>query len=155
VDGAVWFCREVWPEVLSRWPGARLSLVGRNPAAEVRALASVPGVEVVGPVPDTRPAVYRASVTVVPLRIARGVQNKVLESLGMAKATVTSPPPLDGLGAVPGRDLLVASSPAEWVTCLTSLFDDAARRKELGSAGRAYVEENHDWEVCLAPLAGL
>jgi polysaccharide biosynthesis protein PslH len=155
VDGASWFCREVWPEVRRRRPDARLSLVGRSPAPEVQALAGVPGVEVVGGVPDTRPYTRRASVTVVPLRIARGIQNKVLESLAMGKATVVSPPPLDGLAAVPGRDLLVADSPAEWVSCLAGLFDDPSRRRQLGAAGRAYVDQNHHWEVCLAPLAGL
>jgi sugar transferase (PEP-CTERM/EpsH1 system associated) len=155
VDGAVWFCREVWPGVRRRWGDARLALVGRSPAPEVRALAALPGVEVVGTVPDVRPQVNRASVTVVPLRIARGVQNKVLESLAMGKATVVTPPPLEGLRASPGEHLLVADSPAEWVAHLTRLFEDTSRRRQLGAAARAYVVENHCWDRCLAPLAGL
>jgi sugar transferase (PEP-CTERM/EpsH1 system associated) len=155
VDGAEWFCREIWPEVRRRSPQARLALVGRSPAPEVQALARIPGVEVVGSVPDVRPHVARASVTVVPLRIARGVQNKVLESLAMGKATVVSPPPLEGLRAAPGEHLLLARSPAEWVESLTRLFENATLRRQLGTAGRAYVEEHHCWERCLAPLAGL
>jgi sugar transferase (PEP-CTERM/EpsH1 system associated) len=155
VDGASWFCSEVWPEVQRRWPEARLALVGRNPAPQVQALARIPGIEVVGAVADVRPEIARASATVVPLRIARGVQNKVLESLAMGKATVVSPPPLEGLRAAPGRDLLVARSPAEWVECLGRLFEGAALRRQLGSAGRAYAEQNHRWETCLAPLTGL
>jgi sugar transferase (PEP-CTERM/EpsH1 system associated) len=155
VDGARWFCREVWPEVRRRWPRARLALVGRNPVPEVRALSATGGVEVVGSVPDVRPEVARASVTVVPLRIARGVQNKVLESLAMGKATVVSPPPLDGLRAAPGEHLLLARSPTEWLDCLTRLFQGPALRRQLGVAGRAYAERNHCWERCLAPLGEL
>jgi sugar transferase (PEP-CTERM/EpsH1 system associated) len=155
VDGAVWFCNEVWPRVRQRWPQARLALVGRNPAAPVRALAGVGGVEVVGPVPDVRPEVARASVTVVPLRIARGVQNKVLESLAMSKATVVSPTPLEGLRAAPGEHLLLARSAQEWVECLSRVFEGPALRRHLGAAGRAYTEQNHRWEHCLAPLASL
>jgi sugar transferase (PEP-CTERM/EpsH1 system associated) len=155
VDGARWFCREVWPAVRRRWPKASLALVGRSPAPEVQALARIPGVEVVGSVPDVRPQVARASVTVVPLRIARGVQNKVLESLAMGKATVVSPPPLEGLRAAPGEHLFLAHSPAEWVECLTRLFEGPALRRQLGTAGRVYAEENHCWERCLSPLGDL
>jgi sugar transferase (PEP-CTERM/EpsH1 system associated) len=155
VDGATWFCREVWPEVRRRRPEARLALVGRNPRPEVQALAATEGVEVVGAVPDVRPEVARANVTVVPLRIARGVQNKVLESLAMGKATVVSPAPLEGLRANPGEHLLVARTPAEWADHLTQLFADLAMRRRLGEAGRAYVETTHCWDRCLAPLGEL
>jgi sugar transferase (PEP-CTERM/EpsH1 system associated) len=155
IDGAVWFCREVWPRVRQRWPEARLALVGRNPAAAVQALATVPGVTVVGPVADVRLEMARASATVVPLRIARGVQNKVLESLAMAKATVVSPPPLEGLRAAPEQHLLLARSPEEWVASLSRVFEASTLRRRLGAAGRAYTEQNHCWEGCLAPLARL
>jgi hypothetical protein len=101
------------------------------------------------------PEVARATVTVVPLRIARGVQNKVLESLAMGKATVVSPPPLEGLRVTPGEHLLLARSPSEWVECLTRLFERPALREQLGAAGRAYTEANHCWERCLAPLMRL
>jgi sugar transferase (PEP-CTERM/EpsH1 system associated) len=155
VDGAGWFCREVWPEVRRRRPDARFLLVGRRPAPAVRRLADLPGVELVGQVPDVRPHVVRASVAVVPLRIARGVQNKVLEALAMAKPTVASPQTLAGLKARPGTHLLRASSPAEWAQAVLRLFDDAALRHRLGAAGRRYVEENHCWDRCLAPFAPL
>ena len=92
---------DAWPEILRRRPGARLLLVGRRPVPEVRRLAKVPGVEVVGQVPDVRPYVARAAVIVVPLRLARGIQNKVLEALAMGKATVASPShwPVSGLAS--------------------------------------------------------
>jgi sugar transferase (PEP-CTERM/EpsH1 system associated) len=155
IDGVRWFCREVWPEVVRRRSGATFALVGRRPAPAVLRLAGLPGVELVGQVPDVRPYVARAAVTVVPLRIARGVQNKVLESLALGKPTVASPQTLAGLRAEPGVHLLRASSPAEWVEAVLRLFDDRDLRRRLGSAGRRYVEEHHHWDRCLEPFTEL
>jgi sugar transferase (PEP-CTERM/EpsH1 system associated) len=155
VDGVNWFCREVWPEILHRRPQLRLALVGRRPVPAVRRLAELPGVDLIGQVPDVRPHVASAAVTIVPLRLARGVQNKVLEALAMSKATVTSPQACQGLRTTPGEDLLVASSPGEWVEAILALLDDPDLRRCLGSAGRRYVEENHRWDRCLEPLAPL
>ena len=155
VDGVVWFCREVWPEVRRRRPRARFALVGRRPAPAVRRLAAQPGVDVVGPVPDVRPHLARAAVVVAPLRIARGVQNKVLEALAMARPAVVSPPVLAGLGAGPGVPVLVAATPAEWVEAVVHLLDDPDARRRLGAAGRRHVEECHRWDHCLEPLEAL
>ena len=155
VDGVVWFCRAIWSKILHRRPEAKLYIVGRQPVPAVRQLAELTGVEVVGTVPDVRPWVERAAVAVVPLRIARGVQNKVLEALAMARPVVASPTCLGGMLTVPGRHLLAATEPDEWATSLLSLFDDPAWCERLGAAGRAFVEEHHDWSRCLEPLAEL
>jgi sugar transferase (PEP-CTERM/EpsH1 system associated) len=155
VDGANWFCHEVWPEIVRRQPGAKVYLVGRRPAPAVRRLAGLPGVELVGQVPDVRPYLARSAVSVVPLRIARGVQNKVLEAMAMGKAVVASPQTLLGLKASPGTHLLRASSPGEWVGAVLRLFADQDLRLRLGLAGRRYVEENHRWECCLEPFGPL
>ena len=152
VDGAVWFARAVWPLIREKWPAATFAVVGRNPAAEVRRLAGLPGVSVVGGVPDVRPHVAGAAAVVVPLRIARGVQNKVLEALAMAKAVVAAPAALNGVSAEPGRHLLAAATPAGWVAALGGLFAGPARAAALGAAGRAFVEQYHHWDKCLAPL---
>jgi sugar transferase (PEP-CTERM/EpsH1 system associated) len=153
IDGVVWFVQEAWPALRQRHPDLKLQLVGRRPAPAVTRLGAVPGLEVVGQVPDVRPYVARAGVVVVPLRLARGVQNKVLEALAMAKATVASPQALEGLQARVGQDVLAASTPDEWVGAIDRLLGDAALRRQLGTAGRAYVEARHRWDVCLEPLA--
>jgi len=106
-------------------------------------------------VPDVRPHVARSAVVVVPLQIARGVQNKVLEALAMAKATVASPGALTGLKVRPGVELLAASAATEWVETVTRLLTDSEARVRLGSAGRAYVERFHRWETCLEPFGSL
>jgi sugar transferase (PEP-CTERM/EpsH1 system associated) len=155
VEACLRFCRDVWPEVHRRRPEAKFYLVGRRPSPALRCLASLPGVELVGQVPDVRPYTARASVTIVPLRIARGVQNKVLESLAMGRATIVSPQTLAGLKARPGVHLLQASSSEEWLQTILTLFDDPALRRRLGEAGRRYVEEHHSWERCLKPLGSL
>jgi glycosyltransferase involved in cell wall biosynthesis len=107
----------------------------------------------VGEVPDVRPYVARAGVAVVPLQIARGIQNKTLEALAMAKPTVASPQTLRGLKARPGVHLLEASSPPDWVENILRLFNDPDLGQRLGLAGRRFVEEQHHWETCLEPFA--
>jgi polysaccharide biosynthesis protein PslH len=155
VDGACWFCREPWPDILRRLPGTRVSLVGRRPAPEVCRLARLDGVDVVGQVPDVRPFLTSAAVVLAPLRIARGVQNKVLEALAMSKAVVASPQALEGLRVDPGVHLLVASTPAEWADAVAHLLGAPEVRRRLGAASRQFVEANHHWGLCLEPLGAL
>lgn len=152
VDAATWFARGVWPGVREKYPAAEFRVVGRKPTPAVQELARLPGVTVVGQVPDVRPHVAAAAVVVAPLRLARGLQNKVLEALAMGKPVVAAPAALAALRAEPGRHLLAASKPAEWVNAIGRLFDDEGLRRELGAAGRRYVEEHHHWEHCLEPL---
>jgi sugar transferase (PEP-CTERM/EpsH1 system associated) len=155
VDGVCWFAQEVWPALHGRHPECKLYLVGRQPTAAVRSLRGRPGVELVGTVPDVRPYLARAAVAVVPLHIARGVQNKVLEALAMGKAVVASPQALQGVRARPGTHLLSAASVPEWGEAVTRLLADAGLRRRLGAAGREFVEAHHSWERCLEPLAAL
>jgi sugar transferase (PEP-CTERM/EpsH1 system associated) len=151
-DAAVWFAREMWPAVRAKFPDAEFRIVGRSPTAPVRALASLPGVNLVGQVPDVRPFVASAAAVVVPLRLARGVQNKVLEAMAMGKAVVAAPASLAALRTVSGVHLLSASTPQEWIDAVCGLLADPARRRELGLAARRFVEEHHHWERCLQPL---
>jgi sugar transferase (PEP-CTERM/EpsH1 system associated) len=151
-DAAVWFARAVWPAVREKFPGAEFRIIGRNPPPAVRALVTVPGVNLVGQVPDVRPFVASASVVVVPLRLARGIQNKVLEAMAMGKAVVAAPAALAALGTVPGVHLLAASTPQEWVDAIGGLLANPQQRQQLGIAARQYVEQNHHWERCLQPL---
>ena len=155
VDGARWFCERVWPEIRRRRPDATFALVGSNPSTAARRLGELPGVKLVGPVPDVRPYLVKASLVVVPLQVARGLQNKVIEALAMGKAVVTSPQAAEGLAVEEGVHLRLARDPQEWVREIDSLFASPSQRARLGRAGRQYAEEHHRWEAQLAPLSQL
>jgi sugar transferase (PEP-CTERM/EpsH1 system associated) len=155
VEGVCWFCREVWPDVHRRRPDAKVYLVGRKPTSAVQQLAEIPGVEVVGPVPDVRPYLARSALAIAPLRLGRGVQNKVLEAMAMAKAAVVSSQVLSGLRAEPGKQVLAAAQPTEWVEHILHLFNNEEARRQLGRAGRQFVEKQHHWDNCLTTVGDL
>ena len=147
VDAVGWFARDVLPLVRLKQADAEFHIVGANPAAEVRALQS-DIVHVTGRVADIRPYIAHASVCVAPMRIARGIQNKVLEALAMARPTVVTPDALEGIEAMPGRDLLLAEDPAAFAAaCLVALAPAAA---SIGAAGRALVARDYAWDRRMA-----
>jgi polysaccharide biosynthesis protein PslH len=151
-DGLGWFCDQVWPLVRVHRPDAVLAIVGKNPTVAVRKLASRPGVRLVGEVPDVRPFVAQSRFCVAPLRIARGVQNKVLEAMGMGKPVLATPQALEGLRVNPGIDALAASSAHAFAQAACELYSDDRLCRWLGEHGRDYVAARHSWEMCLQPL---
>jgi sugar transferase (PEP-CTERM/EpsH1 system associated) len=151
VDAVGWFAREVLPGL----PGATFAIVGRNPTPEVRRLALLPRMIVTGAVPDVRSWLAGANVVAAPLRIARGVQNKVLEAMAMARPVVASPAALKGIEAEPGRELLVAESAEAQAAAISGLLADPAGARTMGEAARKGMETRYRWEACLAPLADL
>ena len=122
IDGIVWFCQNVWPRLREQRPTATLAIVGRQPDAAVQRLASLPGVEVIGQVPDVRPHLADAQVAIVPLQIARGIQNKVLEAMAAGRPVVASREALEGLTVEPGIHVARAESPQEWLDELKPSF---------------------------------
>ncbi len=152
VDAAVWFAGEIWPRVRAVHATAEFRVIGRTPAPAVLRLHGTGGVNVVGQVPDVRPHVASAAVAVCPVRIARGLQNKVIEAMAMAKPTVAAPPAVAALKAELGRDVLSPTTADEWVSTLVQLLGDETRQAELGANARKYVEEHHHWDKCLRPL---
>ena len=151
VDAVTWFAAEALPALRARWPGLRLHVVGRNPAPAVRALAG-DAVAVSGTVPDVRPYLQHAAVVVAPLRLARGIQNKVLEAMAMARPVVASAACAQPVGARPGRELIAAHDAAGFVHAVDALLADPARAAALGAAARARVLADHGWGARLAPL---
>jgi sugar transferase (PEP-CTERM/EpsH1 system associated) len=154
IDAMLWLCRDVWPRVRGKLPDATLAIVGRNPTRSIRELASVAGVDVVGSVPDVRPHMASAAVAIAPLRIARGIQNKVLEAMAMRLPVIVSPGALEGLALEPGRHVLLAENADQWVRGVVQLCSDQATAARLGRAGRQFVESEHNWSTCLEPLDG-
>ncbi|MGZ3157882.1 MAG: TIGR03087 family PEP-CTERM/XrtA system glycosyltransferase [Burkholderiaceae bacterium] len=147
IDAVQWFARDIFPSVLAQNPDACFYIVGSRPAAEVQALASLPGVRVTGTVPDVRPYLAYAHTAVAPLRIARGVQNKVLEAMAMSKPVVVSGPALEGIDAEPGRDLLLAEDAKQFATAVLSVLGKSSdgSNDKLGRAAREKVETYYGW----------
>jgi len=152
IDAVTWFTAEVWPLVRQRLPGLTLALVGRKPDRVVERLAALPGIRVFGTVPDVRPYVAAADFVIAPLRIARGIQNKVLEAMAMGKPVICSPAALEGLTAEPGRHLLVANQPTDWQTAIANLLAEKDFVMSLGLSARSFVERNHAWDQTLMQL---
>jgi len=152
VDGCVWFAREILPRVQAAVPGARFTIIGSRPNAEVLALGMLPGVRVTGFVDDVRDELARATLSVAPLRVARGIQNKVLEALAMGLPTVGTTSATQGVEGTPGEHFLVADDASSFADAVIGLLRDPERAEALGRRGRAFVEGTYDWERCLAPL---
>ncbi len=153
VEAVTVFARDSLPLIRARFPAARFAIVGREPSEAVWRLAG-DAVIVTGAVPDTRPWLARADVVVAPLRLARGVQNKLLEAMAMARPIVASAAAYKGINAAPGRDLIVADEAAA-AEAGCGLLADPARAAAIGRAARACVEARYGWNAVLAPLAGM
>lgn len=138
-DGVKRFVREVWPRIRDRHPRATFQIVGRNPSAEVLGLASFPGVEVVGTVPDVRPYLAAASAVVVPLLIGGGTRLKIFEAMAMGKAVVSTTIGCEGLPVSAGTHLLVEDSSDTFAQAVSNLLASPATRSALGSAARTLV----------------
>jgi glycosyltransferase involved in cell wall biosynthesis len=133
-------------------PGATLTLAGADPIPAVRQLAADPGVEVTGFVEDLNACLNRATVFAAPLRFSAGVQNKVLEAMAAGRPVITTSTVNHGLGAVPGRHLLVADDAATMATDIVELFHDPDRRAALGRAGRHFVGAHYTWQHAVARM---
>jgi sugar transferase (PEP-CTERM/EpsH1 system associated) len=153
IDAVEWFAKEVMPQLAQRKPVPIFYIVGTNPASSVYALTQQPNIQVTGRVPDTRPYLAHASLVVAPLQIGRGVQNKVLEALAMARPIIASPEAFSGIQAKAGRDLLVADGVKETVQLAHAVLD--GQYPELGACGRQVIRSAYEWEQTLRPLDSL
>lgn len=154
IDAVTWFSRTVFPGVRDRLPEVEFFVVGARPAPAVKALADLPGITVTGFVPDVRPYLAWASLVVAPLRIARGVQNKVLEALAMGKIVVASPQAMEGIEAIPGKELIVAADEKEFIDQIVTRLGNKERQM-MGEAARLCVVERYSWKKNLARVDAL
>jgi sugar transferase (PEP-CTERM/EpsH1 system associated) len=149
------FCRDVLPRLKAQRPAVRFQIVGAEPPEFIRDLAKLPGVSVTGSVPDVRSYITRAAMTVAPLAIARGTQNKILESMAMGVPVVCSVEASGGVDAVAGEHLLVAANADEYVAAVTRILESPALRAQLAEAGRARVLSHHVWQNSMRRLDGI
>jgi sugar transferase (PEP-CTERM/EpsH1 system associated) len=146
VDAVGYFCREILPLVCAVSPRAEFHIVGRNPTQEVRQLAKQSNVIVTGTVPDIRPYLAQARVAVAPFRMARGVQNKILEAMAMGVPVVGTAATFKGLAATEEDGIRIANDPSSFAQQVTTFLQGDASRREAGLQARHYVERCHRWE---------
>lgn len=155
-QAALWVIEALLPVLLARLPGAMFHVVGRQPTRALMAHRSAPGVHIWGEVPDVRPFIAAADAVLAPLMIARGVQNKVLETMAMAKPVVLTLEAATGIAADDGTHWLACPpDPAIMGARIEYLLADREAASRIGAAARQFVCEHHAWESMLAPLAGL
>jgi len=155
VDAVTFFAHEVLPRVRQSVPQARFLIVGNRPTPAVQRLAQLPGVVVTGFVEDTRVYYAGAAACVVPLRIARGIQNKVLEAMAMGRPVVVSPAAGASLGARSGREVVIAEGAEDFAAQVVGLLRDPARAEAVGAAARRFVERKYVWERAMTRLESL
>jgi sugar transferase (PEP-CTERM/EpsH1 system associated) len=146
IDGVKWFVEHVLPRVQAAIPDVELLIVGSKPTQEIERLGKLQGVVVTGFVEDVRLYLARASVCIVPLRVARGIQNKVLEAMAMGKAVVCTPQAHEGIRATPGREVIVAENADAFAAETIRLLEDQTRARQLGVAARLCVEKEYAWD---------
>lgn len=151
VDAITYFAQELLPVVRARAPQARFKVVGEI-RPELAERLRTQGIEATGRVESMREATRGASVGVCPMRFGAGVQNKLLEYMSLGIPAVTSPIGLEGLEAIPGRHLAVATTPEEWGNSIAAFLQHPEQGQSLAVTARRFVGEHHSWEAHLAPL---
>jgi len=152
IDAVVWFCREILPIVQSQIPEVSFTICGNRPVPAVQRLAKLRGITVTGWVLDTRPYLDEAEVFVAPLRMARGIQNKVLEALAMGLPCVASTAAWSGTVVPKGEGIWATDDAREFAAYVIRLLQDGELRVSLARKARAAAEANYGWDRHLAQL---
>lgn len=151
VDAVTWFVNDILPSLRQRWPQVVFYIVGRNPPASVLALAS-DAVVVTGTVLDVRPYLQHAAVVVAPLRVARGIQNKILEAMAMGRPVVAAQSCVDAIDAKSGEELIAALAEPDFVREIDALLKSPVRAAAVGQSGRLRVVNSYSWNAHLGGI---
>ena len=152
VDGVLWFAEQVWPRLTAKCPELRWWIVGARPDPRLQALSRLPGVTVTGEVPDVRPWLAHADLSIVPLLMARGVQNKLLEAMAMGLPVVATSVAVQGLDPATQGLVKIADEPVEFANAILGLLSNGELRDAMGDEGRRRMEEAFGWPAKLAEL---
>lgn len=148
VDAVCWFADDIFPRIRDSLPDCAFWVVGANPSPEVVKLGERDGITVTGRVEDVRPYIAHATISVAPLRVARGIQNKVLEAMALEKAVVATPQAMEGISAIDNEEVFVAEAAIEFADAVTALVA-APDRDLVGGRARRRVLESYGWLTSL------
>ncbi|MFP7753826.1 TIGR03087 family PEP-CTERM/XrtA system glycosyltransferase [Thermodesulfobacteriota bacterium B35] len=152
IDGVLWFVSYIWPRIIEKAPDVRFYVVGSNPTREIKSLEQKGGITVTGYVEDIREYYKMATICVAPLRIARGIQNKILEAMAMTKPVICTSNAFEGIIANPGQDLIVADEPEDFALSVLALLENSKKRQLIAERGRRCMEEKYSWDAQLSLL---
>ncbi len=153
IDAVAWFVADMLPPLRQANECIRFYIVGRSPVPAVKSLASQ-SVIVTGTVPDVRPYLQHAAVVVAPMRLARGLQNKILEAMSMGRPVVAARDCVDAISAVDGEELVAATTAAQYVDAVRQLMENADLADRIGVAGRSCVIDRFSWDAHLSRMDG-
>lgn len=145
VEGVVWFGREVWPRVKAEAPGARLTIAGKNPPGEVKALEADPAVRVTGYVVDPLPYLEQAGAFIVPLFAGSGMRVKILDGWRLGLPVISTTIGAEGIEYREGENILIADDPEAFAAAVVRVLRDGGLNRALRVNGRRWVEERYDW----------
>jgi len=152
-DGILNFMQTAWPLVRQRHSDATIHIIGNNPPDALKRMADDdPRVKVHGFVPDVRPFFRESAVMICPLRDGGGTRIKILDGLALGIPIVTTSVGIEGIAAVPERDLLVADSPEAFLQQISRVFSDSALRDQLASNARRLAEQRYSWNSLAGDL---
>jgi glycosyltransferase involved in cell wall biosynthesis len=147
IDAVHYFFQKIHPHLLKFVPGVQVQIVGHEPPSEIRAWERVPGVKIVGSVPDPRPYLAQSTAMIVPLRLGSGTRLKILESLAAARSVVSTSVGAEGLRLRDGEHILLADDPLLFAKQTAALLSDRGLRQRLVAAARPVVAALYSWRV--------
>jgi sugar transferase (PEP-CTERM/EpsH1 system associated) len=152
VDAVVWFAEKCWGDIIKQHPRARFIIAGMNPNRDVMKLVDLTGIEVTGFVDDILPYYHQADIFVAPFRLARGVQNKVLQAFSCALPVISTPMGAEGIRCQADRDILIASSPEQFIQQANKLIDQPTLAQSIGESALQIIQQHYSWPSQLLPL---
>ncbi|MFQ3193100.1 MAG: sugar transferase (PEP-CTERM/EpsH1 system associated) [Paraglaciecola sp.] len=154
-DAVIWFVNTCWSSIITQHPSARFVIAGMNPSADVTQLANDNSIEVTGFVDDILPYYHQADIFVAPFRLARGVQNKVLQAFACALPVISTPMGAEGILCQADQDILIASTPDEFVAQANQLIAQPKLAKSIGQSALHIIKQHYSWQGQLQPLVNL
>ena len=155
VDAMLWFYNEVWPSVLTHWPDATLTIAGMNPTPAIARLQGVDNVRVTGFVEDILPYFHESNIFVAPFRIARGIQNKILQAFACGLPVVSTSMGAEGIKCTPGQNIEVGDEPNDMFNAIKRLMAAPHHYQTVRNSALATIDEHYSWDGILTPLLQL
>jgi len=152
-DAVLWFVDAVWERIKAEWPDAEFIIAGMEPSSRIRQLERLPGITVTGFVEDIVPYYQKADIFIAPFRLARGVQNKILQALACGLPVITTRLGLEGINAKPGEDILVADTEQEFFETIKKILETEKLYNSLSLNGVELIQREYSWESVLQALA--